>query len=320
MKLTARLARSQLITSRKRTIWTLIGIVLATAMITAVYGFGASGSAAIADLLGEAYIRREYTLTIIGIGMILSIVIVTASVIVVSNAFRVSAGERTAQFGILKSVGATKKQITETIIYEGLLLSVVGIPVGIILGLLIQFAGLQIANYLLADLNAINDETLIFSFVIAWQATLLSIAVSFVTVLLSAWLPARKAAKIAAIDAIRGAGEIKVKAKQVRANWLVRKLFGFEGTLASKSLKRSRRNFRATVISLTVSIVLFVGASSFGAQLDRLTNLVFQPVDANVIGFFHSSMKIHYREDGSTFANFSSISSETAETITARLR
>jgi len=320
MKLTARLAHRQLITSRKRTIWTLIGIMLSTAMITAVYGFGASGGAAISDMLGDAYIRREYVVTIVAIGVILSIVIVTASVIVVSNAFRVSAGERTAQFGILKSVGATKKQITETIIYEGLLLSVIGIPAGIILGLLIQFSGLQIANHLLTDLNAVNDETLIFSFVTAWQAILLAIIVAFVTVLLSAWLPARKAAKLTAIDAIRGAGEIRVKAKQMRPNRLVRKLFGFEGALASKSLKRSRRNFRATVVSLTVSIVLFVGAGSFGAQLDRLTNLVFQPVDANVIGFLHSSMEIHYRDDGSTFANFSTISNEEAETITAKLR
>jgi len=322
MKLTAKLAYSQLITNKKRTIWTLLGILLSTAMITAVFGFAASGAVAIIDLMGDAYVRDVYYTTIFGMGGVLSFVIVVVSVIVVSNAFRVSATERLTQFGILKSVGATKKQIAQTVVYEGVLLSVIGIPMGIVIGFLVQFAGVNIANYLLADLNAFqtDDATIIFGFVFAWEAVIVSIVVAFFTVLLSAWLPARKAAKIAAIDAIRGVNEIKIRAKQVRSNWLVRKLFGFEGELASKSLKRSRRNFRATVVSLTISMVLFIAASSFGTQLFQMTNLVFALIDAEVVASFHSSRQVIFGEDGISTENYMTISTNEADNITAKMR
>ena len=322
-KLTQRLAYSQLKTNRKRTIWTLLGIALSTAMITAVYGFGASGYDAVINMIGgNESLRTEYLVTIVVIGVILSVIIVSASVIVVSNSFRVSAGERLTQFGILKSIGATKQQIAKTIMNESVILSAIGIPLGIIIGLLVQLMGIEIANYLLGDFSHLHSDSdeLIFNFVIAWQAMLGSIAVAFITVLLSAWLPARKAAKIPAIDAIRGVGEVKIKRSQVKVNWLVKTLFRFEGTLAYKSLKRSRRNFRATVVSLTISIVLFVGASSFGDQLNRMANLVINPLHADVIGEFNSSMITIEREDGSVYSRFEAISNEDAERITAKLR
>jgi putative ABC transport system permease protein len=108
MKLTIKLASSQLKRNRRRTVWTLLGIVFATAMITAVYGFIASGDVAFSRFMGENYYDNGlYRVTLISIGLFLSAIIMIASVIVISNAFRVSAGERTAQFGILKSVGAT---------------------------------------------------------------------------------------------------------------------------------------------------------------------------------------------------------------------
>jgi len=314
MKLTKRLAYSQLVTNKRRTIWTLLGIVLATAMITAVYGFAASGAVAITDLMGDAYIRDVYYRTIYIVGVVLSFVIVAVSVIVVSNAFRVSAGERLTQFGLLKSVGATKRQITEVVVWEGVLLSVIGIPVGILLGLLVQVIGVGIANHMLQGLNnnnVLDDAELVFNFVLAWQAVLASIVISFVTVFLSAWLPARKAAKIAAVDAIRGVDEIKISAKKMRTSFITRKIFGFEGELAAKSLKRSRRNFRATVVSLSISMTLFIAASSFGTTLSQYTNLVFALMDADVFASFHSS-----RVQG----EFVSITHEEAEAITARIR
>jgi len=323
MNLTAKLAYSQLVTNKKRSIWTLLGIVLSAAMITAVFGFAASGAAAISDLMGDMYIRDVYYTTIFGTGAVLSFVIVAVSVIVVSNAFRVSAGDRLTQFGILKSVGATKKQIAQTVVYEGVLLSAIGIPLGIVTGFLVQFVGLNIANHLLADLNAFqtDDAAIIFNFVFAWQAVTVSVIVAFVTVLLSAWLPARRAAKIAAVDAIRAVDEIKIKARQVHSNWLVCKLFGFEGELASKSLKRSRRNFRATVVSLTISMILFIAASSFGTQLFQMTNLVFALIDAEVVATFHSSWHGLVGEDGEIAERrYMIIRTEEAEKITARMR
>lgn len=301
-KLTALLAYSQIMAGRRRSVWTLLGIALSSAMLTAVCGFVASAYAAFAGILGEDFYRNpEYRTTLIGVGTVLGLVIVTASVIVVSNAFRVSAGERTAQFGMLKSTGATKRQIAATVMYEGLFLSIVGIPVGIALGLLVELATLRIADYLLVglnELNAITGQQLHFPFVLSWQGILIALAASFLTVLLSAWLPARKAAKIPAIDAIRGAGEVKIKAKQIRTSRLTQKLFGFEGTLAAKSLKRSRRNFRATVVSLTISVVMIIAASGFGSSIKRMSDLMYPDVDASVVANYASAIIFTEHEDG----------------------
>lgn len=246
MKLTAKLAYNQIKINRSRTMWTLIGVVLSTALITAVCSFAASGNALVVDLLGEGYggySGRFATLLLIPAG-ILSAIIVSMAVVVISNAFRVSAGERLAQFGMLKSVGATKRQIMSTVMYESILLSAAGIPVGIIVGLIISFTGVQVANYYLGELNSLihimmNEMTIVVDFVIAWQAVIAAVLISFFTVLFSAWLPARKAARIAAIDSIRGTGEVNIEAKQIRTNRLVEKIFGFEGTLAAKNMKRN---------------------------------------------------------------------------------
>jgi len=255
-----------------------------------------------------------------GLGVILGFVIITSSIVVLSNAFRVSAKERTMQFGILKSVGATKKQITQTVLSESIQLSLIGIPIGILAGLSIQFIGVELINHFLSDIfqSARPDASLSVPFVLSWQMLLLSVALSIATVSLSAWLPARKASKVAAIDAIRGAGEVKVTGKSTRAGWMIGKLFGFEGTLAARSLKRSRRNFRATVVVLSLSVALFITLGSFVTQMNRLTLLTLPDMEANVTVGYHSHQRWTEDEDGTVLTEFTAISREVADTITRR--
>lgn len=324
MKLTARLAYSQIKTNRSRAFWVLIGIVLSTAMITAVFGFAASADVMFKGLLGGSdYYNSIYNAMLFGLGSVFGSIIIAASVIVVSNAFRVSAGERIRQFGTLKSVGATKRQIAGIITHEGLLLAIVGIPAGIALGLLVNFVGIQVMDYLLAAANKRNTFQINFDFVIAWQAIIISVNLSFATVWMSAWLPARKAAKMAAIDAIRGTGEVKIKARNVRGGRFIGKLFGFEGTLAYKSLKRSRRNFRATVVSLTVSIILFIVGGYFGMQYKETTRLYYPGVEsANVVGTFlpPEEATLDYDRGETREQKYNTLDSILADEITKKLR
>jgi putative ABC transport system permease protein len=320
MKLTRKLAYSQIKKNRGRSFWTLLGIALSTAMITAVFGFAASGDVMFRNHIGDNQFYIDmYIPMLYGVSAVFVTIIVLASVIVVSNSFRVSAGERISQFGILKSVGATTKQITEIIRYESIYFCAVGIPIGILLGLGVNLAGVHIVEYFLTAANALGGvSTFGLDFVIAWQAIVLSVLCSFATVSLSAWLPARKAAKIAAIDAIRGAGEVKINEKRVRANWLVKLLFGVEGTLASKSLKRSRRNFRATVVSLTVSVVLFIIVGTFGAMMNTMTTAFFPGIEANAMVYYYTSHHTTTSEDGTvTGRKYSSINNVVADEITA---
>ena len=300
MKLTARLAYSQLKVNKKRTLWTLLGIVLTTAMITAVYGLVASSSDFVNTIVGTAYTMREqYEIMLAGLGTILSGFIVISSVIVLSNAFRVSAKERIHQFGILKSVGATKKQINQTVIYESLILALLGVPVGVLVGLVIQMIGVGLINHFLADIFAYGwNEAFGVRFVFSWLALFLSVALAMITVFLSAWFPAIKASKIPAIDAIRGAGEVKVNHKKIKSSWLVGKIFGFEGVLAAKSLKRNKRNFRATVVALSLSVALIITLGGFVSQMNSLMDLTWHNVEATASVNFSVTSQLIVGEDG----------------------
>jgi putative ABC transport system permease protein len=325
MKLTAKLALSQIKTNRNRSVMTLLGIGLSSAMLTAVCGFVASAKATIDKVLGYDYGNADYNFTLVAMGAVLGAIIIVASVIVVSNAFRVSAGERTRQFGILKSVGATKRQIAVTVLYEGILLSVIGIPIGIAVGLLIELLGTSIITNLLNSLSSggtlhVDSEAFLnFSFAAPPIIFAVAIVTSLGTVLLSAWLPARKAARIPAIDAICSTGEVNLKHKNVRTSKLPQALFGFEGALAAKSLKRSRRNFRATIVSLTISIVLLVVAGSLGSLMKSTTNLIFPNIDATAVADWSSSV-VNGVEGHGEVIDYVSLDTATAETITEKLR
>jgi putative ABC transport system permease protein len=327
MRLTARLALSQIKTQKNRSAMTVAGIALSSAMLTAVCGFVASAEAMIARVVGYNYTNAFYNSALIGMGVILGVIIIAASVIVVSNAFRVSAGERTRQFGILKSVGATKKQISASVLYEGVFLSAIGIPIGIGIGLLLELLGTSVITRLLTALSASgtmnvnSDEFLNVAFTVTPVMFIVAICVSFATVILSAWLPARKAAKIPAIDAIRSAGEVALKRRGVKTSRLTARLFGFEGALAAKSLKRSRRAFRATVVSLTISIIMLIAASGFGTLMMRTTSLMFPDVNATAIVDWSTNLSYTYGDNGEIISlDYAPIGVETANAAAERLR
>jgi len=317
MKITAKLAYSQLKNNRRRTVWTLLGIILASAMTTAVCGFAVSGDIMLTEL--EVH-KEKYVTTLAGLSIILGLIIAAVAVTVVSNSFRVSADERTAQFGILKSVGATKKQIAATVMYEGLWLCSIGIPVGIALGIAVHFFGIEIANYFLKSMNNLQEISggaveFYLKFAVRWRAIAIAALGSFLTVMLSAWIPARKSAKIPAIEAIRGAGAVKVSAKKVRVSKLTQKLFGFEGVLAVKSLKRNKRNFRATVVALSISVMLYIAAGSLGMIGHLATNEIYPNLDLDAFCFYSGAAD--YDDDGVLLKQYSLEYSE-AEDLTAR--
>ncbi|MCL1990442.1 MAG: ABC transporter permease [Defluviitaleaceae bacterium] len=278
MKLTTKLALSQLKVNRRRTIWTIMGILLTTAMLTVIYGLGfGSGMDWVERMLLDAsHNDRVIFLSMIsGLAFVMSVIVICIAVIVVSNAFRVSANERLTQFGILKSTGATKKQIAKTVIAEGNFLMMIGLPIGIVIGLIVHLVGIEVINRFLEPLLSYEDlqNDAFFQFVFYPRALILATLVSMLTIFISAWLPARKAAKIPAIDAIRGIGEVKVKNKKIRGKGLTQKAFGYEGLLARTFLKRSSRNFRATVIVMSFSIAIFIIAGSFFDHMNSFSGM-----------------------------------------------
>jgi putative ABC transport system permease protein len=333
MPLTARLALSQLKNQKNRSFMTTLGIVLSSGMLTALWGFVASAQATLERALGYDASSGGYNAALWALGAVLGAVVVAASVIVVSNAFRISAGERTRQFGQLKSAGATKRQIAATVLYEAVFLSALGIPLGILMGLLLEWIGTGILTGMLRSLfesgvlNVDSQEFLRLTFTLSPMMFVAAVGLSAGTVMLSAWLPARKAARIPAIEAIRAAGEVALEGRGLKTWGLSQRVFGFEGALAAKSLRRSRRAFRATVLSLTVSIVLVIAAGSFGTLMIKTTNLVFPGLDATALVQWHSDLAYTYDENGENGENgeaaaldFIPLDAETAEAAAVKFR
>ncbi|MFZ2256598.1 MAG: FtsX-like permease family protein [Clostridiaceae bacterium] len=243
---------------------------------TVLQDFGGYGSKVNDDLLRFTGNSDMNSLNAVLYGMlaILSGIIMVGSVALIYNSFSISINERTKQFGLLKSVGATKKQILNSVIFEGLIVSGIGIPLGILLGLVgisITFELYQVALKSISGGARNGGITLR----ILPGALLFAALLGLITVLLSAYLPARKAAKKSAIDSIRQSDTIKMSPKQVKTSKLAYKFFGFDGMIAAKNFKRNKRKYRATVASLFMSIVLFISASSFTAYLKKSANYVF---------------------------------------------
>ena len=206
---------------------------------------------------------------IYGFAGVLIFLIAFGSIALIYNSFAISVSERTRQFGILKSVGATEKQITGSVLYEALLLGGIGILGGAVVGCL----GIGITLWALRDaFAAFSSGTGVqMKLVVSPLGLVIAAAVCLVTTLISAWIPAERANRVSAIDAIRQTRDVKVRAKDVKVSRLTKKLFGFEGMMASKNFKRNRKRYRATVVSLFLSVTLFIAASSF---CDYLTQAV----------------------------------------------
>lgn len=205
--------------------------------------------------------NRELTDIFETVGLIIILLVVIGSVSVIYNAFAISVSERKKQFGMLSSVGATGRQIRFMVFFEAIVLALIGIPVGILSGTGGIWVTIQAINRLMPGsfMNAGAELRL----AVPPGSVVISVVFIALTIFLSAFIPALRASRISPIDAIRLTTDIRLKGKQLRTSRLTRRLFGIEGELALKNLKRQRRRYRATVFSLFISIVLYVSFSSF---------------------------------------------------------
>ena len=203
----------------------------------------------------DSFLSAFYSLAAIIIALI-----VFGSVSLIYNAFSISVSERTRQFGLLSSVGATKKQLRRMVLFEALAVSAVGIPLGILVGI----GGIGITILLIGDkFSSIVRADIPMRLCVSWQAVVIAAVIALVTVLISAWIPSKRATRVSAVEAIRQSMDIKVSGRPVRTSKLAYKLFGLPGVLAGKHYKRNRKKYRTTVVSLFMSIVLFVSAAAF---------------------------------------------------------
>lgn len=206
--------------------------------------------------------------------VIVCIIIIVTSVFCIKNSFDISITEKIREYGMLRSVGATKKQIRKNVMYEALILGLIGIPLGILCGELASFILIKVSNLLMVDELFGNTGFLVFSPSVI--AIVISIMLGAITIYLSAFRSAFKASRVSPIVSIRNSGDIKVKAKKLKSPKPIKKIFGMGGEISYKNLKRNKKKYRTTIISITVSVIIFVALSSF---MKMAFNLVRHQVD-----------------------------------------
>ena len=200
--------------------------------------------------------------------VILLIIIMVASVVLIYNAFAMSLSEKVKYLGMLSSVGATKRQKRFSIYYEGFILALFGIPLGIgagVAGIGITLKALGKKIIATSMINGVTEQNVSMKVVFPIWAVLIVLGLSIITILISCSIPAKKASKISTISAIRQSDEIKVKAKTLKCPKYIKAIFGYEGELAYKNLKRNGRKARVITVSIALSIVLFLSCNYFCA-------------------------------------------------------
>lgn len=219
-------------------------------------------------------------------GIVIAI-IVGSSVFVIRNSFAISITEKMKQYGMFSSIGATKKQIRRNVLFEGMILGLISIPIGIACGVLATYILIKVTTVLIGSYAFSNDTEFIFNMPVVVVAV--SALLGFVTIYLSCIFSARKAAKISPLEAIRSNEDIKIKAKKIKSPKFIKKFFGMGGEIAYKNLKRNRKKYRTTVISLVVSITVFISLSSFMKYAFNTFGTYYYEMDYNVYLSLHYS-------------------------------
>ncbi len=208
-------------------------------------------------LYGESTYGNVMT-TMVSMMMIMLALVSIGCIIVIYNSFAISVMERKKEFGLLSSIGTTKRQLSHTIFFEAVFVGVIGI----ILGILGAYIGI---GCVVLVINNLIGDMLEYKLYLVTNPLFIIIPVIFMIIVIgaSAFIPSRRASKVSPIEAIRQNDDIKINKKKIRTSKLVNKLFGIEGEIALKNIKRNKKKYRVTVVSLFISIVLFISFSSY---------------------------------------------------------
>lgn len=208
-------------------------------------------------LYGESTYGNVMT-TMVSMMMIMLALVSIGCIIVIYNSFAISVMERKKEFGLLSSIGATKRQLSHTVFFEAVFVGVIGI----IFGILGAYIGI---GCVVLVINNLISDMLDYKLYLVTNPLFIIIPVIFMIVVIgvSAFIPSRKASKVSPIEAIRQNDDIKINKKKIKTSKFVNKLFGIEGEIALKNIKRNKKKYRVTIVSLFISIVLFISFSSY---------------------------------------------------------
>lgn len=211
------------------------------------------------------------------VAAVVALIIILTSVYCIKNSFNISITEKIRQYGMLASVGATRRQIKSSVKTEAAMLGVVGIPVGTMSGILASFILVKVVNALSAGwLN------FALSFHTSLPALILAVILSIATIYFSATGSARRAAKVTPLEAIRNTKEIKIKSAKLKTPAIIGRIWGIGGVISYKNIKRNNKKYRTTVTSIVICSVTFIVISYFMSMAFSVVGMSYASVDYNI--------------------------------------
>ncbi len=211
------------------------------------------------------------------VATVVALIIILTSVYCIKNSFNISITEKIRQYGMLASVGATRRQIKSSVKTEAAMLGVVGIPVGTMSGILASLVLVKVVNALSASwLN------FALSFHTSLPALILAVIMSIATIYFSATGSARRAAKVTPLEAIRNTKEIKIKSAKLKTPAIIGRIWGIGGVISYKNIKRNNKKYRTTVTSIVICSVTFIVISYFMSMAFSRVGMSYASVDYNI--------------------------------------
>lgn len=211
------------------------------------------------------------------VAAVVALIIILTSVYCIKNSFNISITEKIRQYGMLASVGATRRQIKSSVKTEAAMLGVVGIPVGTMSGILASLILVKVVNALSAGwLN------FALSFHTSLPALILAVIMSIATIYFSATGSARRAAKVTPLEAIRNTKEIKIKSAKLKTPAIIGRIWGIGGVISYKNIKRNNKKYRTTVTSIVICSVTFIVISYFMSMAFSMVGMSYASADYNI--------------------------------------
>lgn len=211
------------------------------------------------------------------VAAVVALIIILTSVYCIKNSFNISITEKIRQYGMLASVGATRRQIKSSVKTEAAMLGVVGIPVGTMSGILASLILVKVVNALSAGwLNVA------LSFHTSLPALILAVILSIATIYFSATGSARRAAKVTPLEAIRNTKEIKIKSAKLKTPAIIGRIWGIGGVISYKNIKRNNKKYRSTVTSIVICSVTFIVISYFMSMAFSVVGMSYASADYNI--------------------------------------
>lgn len=211
------------------------------------------------------------------VATVVALIIILTSVYCIKNSFNISITEKIRQYGMLASVGATRRQIKSSVKTEAAMLGVVGIPVGTMSGILASLILVKVVNALSAGwLN------FALSFHTSLPALILAVILSIATIYFSATGSARRAAKVTPLEAIRNTKEIKIKSAKLKTPAIIGRIWGIGGVISYKNIKRNNKKYRTTVTSIVICSVTFIVISYFMSMAFSVVGMSYAAADYNI--------------------------------------